>query len=149
MKKSLRLVVLIIATMLSTIVVAPSSYANDIGDDELFRGITYCILERDTDKLGGYRDKFVPEEYNKIREYVNTNKLVPYKGFDISSMVIDYAEVESEQQKEQTVFVNTKCNIEGRINANGDIVERYNKLIMIELHLDESGKIFKHNIWQY
>jgi len=116
---------------------------------EVIRDITYAVLNKDHSEIADYRQFFTSTAYSRIELAAMDNNLIPINEFSVTSLVIDYTTPYKSTTEDTVIFANIKCNIEGRIDAAGNEVEVYNKLILFEYHVNADGLIYGYNIWQY
>lgn len=96
------------------------------------------ILKQDTTFLNENTDKFTTEVYDKLIYYIENNEIADKSA--VIQTVNDVITPSNSDTGDTVIMSNVKL-------THGDT--NYNRLYLLEFHINVDGKIYGYNIWSY
>lgn len=97
--------------------------------------MTFEVMNSET--LGQYRNYFEGVEFQNVSSILTSEKANGDTA-NLQSIQIIYCNADSTTTKDTVVFADMKVNY-----------GEYNLMYLVELHIDNDGYIYGHNIWVY
>lgn len=110
---------------------------NDSRCEQLIKEIVSDIVYEDTESFKQKAGYFTSECYYKLESYIERGSI---DSEGIVSNVTDTVNVNDSATGDTVIMVNLKLGFDN---------DKYNKLYLIELHINAGGDIYGYNIWAY
>jgi hypothetical protein len=102
---------------------------------DFVKGLITDIINNSTTNIANYTDSFTEEQLSKFILFINNNSI----DGTLNTTIIDEITSNCSATSDTVLMCNFRLNI-----SNG-----YNNVYMMELHVNNEGKIYGYNIWAF